>query len=97
MESIAMKHYDMKRDGRQLIQSIWIGTELIATRQYTMQRYGNQQIILGLKRTKTKLMDKNVKVFLWNVTGYYEYDEDGLEQHELQRENKICNVMGVEY
>ena len=45
----------------------------------TMQRYGNQQIILGLKRTKTKLMDKNVKVFLWNVTGYYEYDEDGLE------------------
>ena len=74
-----MKQYDMKRDGRQLIQSIWLGTELIATRQYTMQRYGNQQIILGLKRTKTKLMDKNVKVFLWNVTGYYEYDEDGLE------------------
>ena len=54
-----------------------------------------QWIRLRRKETERNYMNKNVHVFIWNMTGYGESDQDGLEYNIMQHENTLWIVIGV--
>ena len=38
-------------------------------------------------------MDRNMEIFIWNMIGDDEYDQDALEQNGSQYDNTLWNVI----